>query len=287
MQIERSPDGANLRSQAIDLTAEKFIVRVPRNHPAAGYGVFVFVPPWQDARLPAGWGPVLDDAGVIFVAAAKSGNDENIFGRRIPLALLGAHNVIQRYSVDADRVYVGGFSGGARVAMRVALGYPDVFRGAVLNAGSDPVGTSQAVLPPDDLFARFQASSHIVYVTGMDDATNVTRDMGSRGSMNAWCVYGTETETIFRQGHDVAAAGALGRALARLDRRSPVDPAKLADCEDRIAGDMRKDFEAIGHAAERGDPHAAWKLLVMADARYGGLARPQIVELAQRIGGPH
>ena len=240
MQIERSPDGANLRSQAIDLTAEKFIVRVPRNCPAAGYGVFVFVPPWQDARLPAGWGPVLDDAGVIFVAAAKSGNDENIFGRRIPLALLGAHNVIQRYSVDADRVYVGGFSGGARVAMRVALGYPDLFRGAVLNAGSDPVGTSQAVLPPDDLFARFQASSHIVYVTGMDDATNVTRDMGSRGSMNA-----------------------------------------------RIAGDMRKDFEAIGHAAERGDPHAAWKLLVRADARYGGLARPQIVELAQRIGGPH
>src|SRR5437879_3459051 len=94
--------------------------------------------------------------------AARSGNDASVLARREPLALLAAHNLMQRYPVDPERVYVGGFSGGARVAMRLALGYPDLFRGAILNAGSDPIGGAEIPLPPRDMFMRFQSSKRIV-----------------------------------------------------------------------------------------------------------------------------
>ena len=63
---------------------------VPAHPPPAGYGLLVFIPPWQEARLPAGWAPILDQAGIIFVSAAGSGNAEKPLARRIPLALLGA-----------------------------------------------------------------------------------------------------------------------------------------------------------------------------------------------------
>jgi len=74
------------------------------------------------------------------------------------MALLAAYNTMKQYPVDPQQVYIGGFSGGARVALRLALGYPDVFHGALLNAGSDPAGTLDVPLPPADLFRRFQES---------------------------------------------------------------------------------------------------------------------------------
>jgi len=75
------------------------------------------------------------------VTAANSGNDAPTIDRREPLALLAAHNTMKQYPVDPQQVYIGGFSGGARVALRLALAYPDVFHGALLNAGSDRYST--------------------------------------------------------------------------------------------------------------------------------------------------
>jgi hypothetical protein len=72
--------GAELRPQAVDLTQERFLVYVPAQHRSQGYALMVFIAPWQDAQLPRGWAPILDDHGMIFVSAAKSGNEENVLG---------------------------------------------------------------------------------------------------------------------------------------------------------------------------------------------------------------
>jgi dienelactone hydrolase len=122
--------GKALREQPIDLADERFVVYVPAKAPPAGYALLVFVPPWPQAQPPRGWASVLDRAGIIFVSAARSGNEAEVLSRRAPLALLGAANIMASYRVDPSRVWVGGFSGGSRVAMRLALGYPDLFRGA-------------------------------------------------------------------------------------------------------------------------------------------------------------
>src|ERR1700730_19188178 len=79
---------AALRDQPIDLAQQRFTVFVPSHSPAEGYGLMVFVPPWENAMLPRGWAAILDRHGVIFVSAANSGNEANILDRREPLALL-------------------------------------------------------------------------------------------------------------------------------------------------------------------------------------------------------
>ena len=230
--------GASLSRQPIDLAAENFSVYVPAHTPEEGYGLLVFVPPWQRARLPAGWEHALDQQGVIFVSAARSGNDENIMGRREPLALLAAHNVMNRFPVDARHVFIGGFSGGSRVALRLALGYPDLFRGALLNAGSDMIGDPGAEppipLPPRELLYRFQESSHVVYVTGARDSDHLADDQESARSLHHWCVFGTDVITVPQGGHEVANGAMLSSALRRLMDAQPPDPARLARCRAAI-----------------------------------------------------
>jgi pimeloyl-ACP methyl ester carboxylesterase len=285
IEIKRASEKSPLRAQAIDLAQERFVIYVPVKRPPRGFGLLSFIPPWQDALLPPGWAEVLDQSGVIFVSAAKSGNEEHVTNRRMPLALLGAYNIMRRYPIDPERVYVGGFSGGARVAMKVALAYPDLFRGALLNAGSDPIGGRDALIPPDDLFRQFQSSSRLVYTTGSEDSLNIQLDMVSRGSMTEWCVFGTSSvQTMFRAGHEVAAPDSLRRALTALDREPTIDGGKLFACRARIAKEMEKDLRNVQELLDHHKPRNAWRALSKIDVRYGGLASPQIIEFEQRIG---
>jgi hypothetical protein len=274
-----------LREQGIDLEREKFGLYVPAAAPPQGYALLSFIPPWQGGNLPSGWARVLDKHGMIFVSASNSGNTENTLDRRVPLALLGAYNVMQRYPVDKDRVYIGGLSGGSRVAMRVALSFPDLFHGALLNAGSDPIGGVQAVLPPADLTQLFQSASRLVYVTGTADTWNIENDVGSRQSMTDWCVFQTFTETMQRAGHEIATPAALDHALSTLDARPSPNAEKLAACRQRIAKQMGAKLRDVRDLLDRGKPHDSWQQLVKLDVRYGGLAAPQSIEIGSRIGG--
>jgi hypothetical protein len=195
--------GEGLVAQSIDLAAERFILYVPARAPLQGYGLLAFIPPWDGAQLPQGWESVLERAGVIFVSAARSGNDADVLGRREPLALLGAYNVMQRYPVDGSRVYVGGFSGGSRIALRVALAYPDLFHGALLNAGSDPLDAGPPTPPARELLQRFQESMRLVYVTGEHDDLHLTMDNESLRSMRDWCVFDTAADVTRGAGLEV------------------------------------------------------------------------------------
>ncbi len=284
VQIARATKNQPLRPQAIDLAQERFLVYVPAQRPTQGYALMAFIPPWQDAHLPAGWATVLNEHGMIFVSAAKSGNAENVLDRRIPLALLGAYNAMQRYPINPDRVYIGGFSGGSRVALRTALAYPDLFHGALLNAGSDPIGGGEMLLPPDDLFAQFQNSSRLVYVTGSEDDWNTQHDLASRDSMTTWCVFGTAIETMYRVGHEIAVPYSVDRAVTALDRRPPVDPGKLSTCRARIAKELASDLQQIDGLLDRHKAQDAARSLTKLDIRYGGLAASEISQLEQRIG---
>ena len=284
IEIKKASENSPLRAQAIDLAQERFVVYVPLKWRPRGFGLLSFIPPWQDALLPEGWAAVLDESGVIFVSAAKSGNEEHVTNRRMPLAILAAYNIMRRYPIDPERIYIGGFSGGARVAMKIALAYPDLFRGALLNAGSDPIGGRDALIPPDDLFGQFQSTSRLVYTTGSDDSLNIQLDMVSRGSMTEWCVFGTSVQTVFRAGHDVAEPRSLRRALTALDREPTIDGGKLFTCRARIAKEMAKDLGNVQELLDHHKPRDAWRALSKIDARYGGLASPQIIEFEQRIG---
>jgi dienelactone hydrolase len=272
-----------LSEQSIDLSEEKFGVYVPALRPPRGYALLVFVPPWSDAKLPRGWSSVLDQYGVIFVSATRSGNDASVLGRREPLALLAEQNIVRRYPVDPERVYIAGFSGGSRVAMRLALGYPDVFRGAILNAGSDPIGGADIPLPPRDLMFRFQSSTRLVYVTGDRDFPHLREDTASITSMRRWCVFDVEGQVTLLAGHAVADPGALSRALEALQDPSRPDTDRLMACRSAIEKDLATAMQQLESLIANGEHDAAQTRLGEIDRRFGGLAAPRSVELARDL----
>jgi pimeloyl-ACP methyl ester carboxylesterase len=276
-----------LRDQPIDLTRERFVVYVPSHPPTQGYGLLVFIPPWENAMLPRGWAAILDRRGVIFVSAANSGNEANILDRRDPLALLAAHNIMQRFRVNPERTYIGGFSGGSRVALRLALGFPDLFRGAFLNAGSDPIGNALAPLPPSELFARFQEMTRIVYISGQSDSVNVDKDEASAQSMLDWCAFDWYAERSPWTGHEVAGPSVLDRALGMLDKHAEPKLARLNSCRLRINQQLGKEIDQANDLLAAGNADGARRLLNRIDTRYGGLAAPRSVDLAARITGMH
>jgi pimeloyl-ACP methyl ester carboxylesterase len=235
--------------------------------------------------MPRGWSEALDREGLIFVTAARSGNDQPIFDRRAPLALAAAANAMARYPVDPARVYVAGFSGGSRVALRLALGYPDIFRGAVLIAGADALGAPPVPPPPRDLFERFRSGTRLVYLTGEDDAANLPDDVASEASMRAFCVAGVTSIEVAHMAHQIAAETDFDRALRLLDAAPAADTARLAACRAKLDTELAAKLADAATLVGKGDKAARARLADI-DRRFGGLAAPRIEELWRQATSP-
>jgi pimeloyl-ACP methyl ester carboxylesterase len=271
------------RGQPVDVSKEHYLVYVPPRRPSQGYALLVFVPPWSKARVPADWASVLDEKGVIFASANESGNDTEVRSRRMPLALIAAANLMKKYGVDPSRVFVGGFSGGARVAMRLALAYPDLFRGALLNSGSDPIGTRDIPIPPADLFHTFQERSRLFYIAGDGDQMIVNWKNASMHSMRDWCVFHIAQAVMPHRGHDVATPSALEKGLTALLEAPPPGGDDLASCRSQLQTKRDAEMGAIERLIATDDRPAARKALDDLDAEFGGLAAPESLALDAKI----
>lgn len=288
MQRQLRQAHQRLSEQTINLAQERFTLYVPTDAPPpGGYALLVFVSPWDFARVPPQWLTTLNRHAMIFVSAAHSGNDMDVLNRREPLALLAAYNVMKRYHVDPDRVYVGGFSGGSRVALRLALAYPDLFRGVLLEAGSDPIGTTAIPLPPADLLHRFQQSTRVVYLTGAHDDYHQRADEGSRDSLQGWCVTSLSSVTMPWTGHTLADAGSFSRALDKLAQPAQPDAEKLAGCRAAHQRSLQSQLQQVQTLVDAGRAGDARKLLTKVDAGYGGLAEPRLDALMDRLDAMH
>jgi len=273
-----------MREQSIDLAQERFVLYVPTGTPPpSGYGLLVFVPPWPQAALPEGWARELDRRGLIYVSMANAGNAADVIDRRVPLALLAWANAGRRYPLDPAHVYVGGYSGGSRVALRIALAYPDVFHGALLEAGSDPPGGAALSLPPVTLFHRFQQDTRLVFLTGGQDAAHLQMDTASRQALRRWCVTDMASVTPPWLGHEIAGAAALGQALDALARPLPPQGGALAPCRARNEGEVASALSGVQKALSRGDREQAQRRLDAIDGRFGGLAATRLLELQARL----
>jgi dienelactone hydrolase len=278
---EAQAEGKRLADQVIDLANERFAIYVPAHAPPRGYSLLVYVPPWERALVPLEWTSVLERHGMIYVSAANSGNSQNVLDRREPLALLAVRNIMSRYAVDPDMVYVGGFSGGARVALRLALGYPDIFRGVLLNAGSDPIGTAHTPLPVAQLFDRFQESTQVVYATGERDSTHLAEDTHSRRTMQQWCVFDVTTRTVPQKAHELPDASNFDHLLDALTRQRHPNSSELAVCRARIGRDLDRRLGEVERLVEDRKLDGARRSLDEIDASFGGLAVPRSIELAR------
>jgi predicted esterase len=169
----------------LDPVREKYLVRVPDSYAAnVPYGLVVFIDADEVINdVPDGWASVLDARQLLFVSPENGGNDQDN-NRRMGLAVLGALEMMKHYRIDPSRVYVAGYSGGARMAGMLGFYQPDVFRGTIQNCGADfyrqvptvhatswvstsgrPYGTFQAT---DEEIAKAK-QVRFVLVTGTND----------------------------------------------------------------------------------------------------------------------
>ncbi len=123
---------------AYNLARESFELYVPESYrPETPWGLLVWISPGQygGVRKPENM-KVLADKRLIWIGPNQAGNDR--FGwDRVGLALDAVHAMKKLYTLDEERVYIGGYSGGGRLASGVAVLYPEMFQGGFFFYGCD------------------------------------------------------------------------------------------------------------------------------------------------------
>lgn len=273
--------GRRLAPEAFVPGAEAVELFVPKQAPPGGYGLLVFIPPADEFPLPRDWQAALEKRGLVVAMPRKAGNDADVIGRRIPLALHAHQHATANFVIDPERVYIGGFSGGARLAQRIAIAWPDVFRGSLQFAGSVVVGENRLPPPPRELLDLARQRSRFVLVSGSLDLPNRRNDAESRARLESLCFAGVSGFGPPRLDHWVPEGRAFAKALAQLE--APLPANGDATCAQALDADVTRALDAVENQLARGDAPGARNALTALDDRFGGLAAPRSLELARRI----
>lgn len=125
-------------------------------------GLMVYISPTRKGWMPRSWQEVIDESNLIWIAANESGNEE-LVAQRMLYAVVGPQIAESRYRIDADRIYLSGFSGGGRVSGMVAVNFANLFRGAIYICGAE---FWREEVPR--YFANMEQNRY-VFLTGSDD----------------------------------------------------------------------------------------------------------------------
>ena len=210
-----------------DLKVEKFRVLVPREESTnRTLGLLVWISPENEAQVPDALALELAPHRLLVVSAYRSGNDRHPLDR-FRLALDATSNLCRKYPVDRNRIYVGGFSGGGRIASMLGVAYGDIFTGTLCVCGVNfyrslrgPQGEEYpAVYAPDPgAWARAKQTGRFAFITGETDPnrpnTNVLAQNGFRrdGFKNVLYV------EVPGMGHEVPDSQVFRKALDFLEQ---------------------------------------------------------------------
>jgi len=153
---------------------------VPENYdPTKPAGVMVFIgfAEWGGGKKV--WNPVLEEKNIIWIGLI-GGGDKNPLNERVLRAVLAQAVLEREYSIDLDRYYLFGYSGGAHVAAILATTKPELFKGAVYYGDALSWGSN---LPPKIELIRqnkfmFMAGSRDNDVKEIRRVANAYREAG-------------------------------------------------------------------------------------------------------------
>jgi hypothetical protein len=123
--------------EGYDSTQQQYELFVPPQiKPSEPAPLVLFISP---SDLPAGWKQweaVCKREGVIFASPFNAGNACPT-PRRVRIVFDVLDDIRRRQAIDADRTYLAGFSGGARIACAAAFALPEYFGGVIAICGSE------------------------------------------------------------------------------------------------------------------------------------------------------
>lgn len=125
---EKEPDGL---LDDYESTEQRFELYVPTgmdsSRPAP---LILFISPGSAAAGLSQFRALCDRNGVVFASPHRAGN-QTPGPRRIRIVMDTLDEVRRRIKIDPDRTYIGGFSGGGRIAFAIATALPEYFGGAL------------------------------------------------------------------------------------------------------------------------------------------------------------
>ena len=203
------------------VTNESFRVLIPRaDATSESHGLLVWISASDEPGIPADWKAELVNHGTLFISAHHSGNQRHPLDR-FRLALDATCNMCRQYKIDRRHIYIGGFSGGARIASMLAIAYADLFTGTLSVCGVnfykdvalDKGKYYPATFAPDPgVLPLARQNSRFVLVTGehdenRDNIQSAFREFKREGFRHVVCL------EIPGMSHAMPAAKTLGEAL--------------------------------------------------------------------------
>lgn len=210
-----------------DVKKEAFDILLPKNFRKDDpHGMFIWISASDKPSIPAEWEPVLAEKKLIFIGAHKSGNPRSVFDR-MRLAIDANYNIRKLATIDPARVYLSGFSGGARVASMLGVCYADLFPGTICCMGVNfytdcitPDGKQTfriGYLPHDEFVAIAKAQCCYVLVTGEKDFNLANTQAVYENGFQKEGFKSVEMLNIPAQGHSPPNAEWLKKAIEFLD----------------------------------------------------------------------
>lgn len=225
-----------------DSTAQRYELFLPPRYKASkSWPVVVFISPGDQ---PAGWSSfrqACTELGVIFASPYGAGN--NCPGpRRVRITLDVLDDVRRRFNTDVDRTYVGGFSGGGRMACHIGFALPEYFGGVI------PICAAGDLRDESWLRRRCINRLSVALVTGDGDFNRgeverfrgpLLRDVGVRARV--WVEAGL--------GHGLPGGGTVAEVLKWLDEAA-AQRAALAKASPATRAPADQGLERTEHARQ-------------------------------------
>lgn len=178
------------------------------NRPA---GAIVYISPYAKGGPPKSWHDVMRDNNMIWIGARNAGNEVPAT-KRMFLAMFAPMVLQRRYALNAERLYLAGFSGGGKTASRVAVLRPNMFKGGIFISGALFWGRNAPPLLND------VSQLHYVFISGTNDFALKETKVVQRKFLAAG-VDKSQLIVIRNHGHRLPDVTNMNRAIAYLDSR--------------------------------------------------------------------
>ncbi len=214
-KLRQGLQGKPMPAVCYKMAEETWDVYVPEDYePGIPYGLFAFINSGDDSGLQGGWLPALKKHRLIFVGANNSGNEKDVIFKRVPMAVDAVHNLSKTYSIDPQRIYISGNSGGGRAASWAAMGYADVFAGGQFHVGANDYKTMH--VPSPQHFNKARQTGRYVYITGDTDFNREQMQTIFQGAQRDGFRFVTYLQ-VPGMGHSVPPPEWFEKGLAALD----------------------------------------------------------------------
>jgi hypothetical protein len=130
---------------------------VPADYePGKLYGLMVWNSAGPRGDIPKQFMDTCDKYHLIWIGASQVGNNRS-GAWRIYMACEALLQAKQRFTLDSQRIYTAGGSGGGRISSIVALSYPDVFTGGCFIIGANYLRPVPVTAEPGKFWSNYPA----------------------------------------------------------------------------------------------------------------------------------